>query len=551
MSTTLTKDIRKHIQYKITAKKQGYYEKQITQTFIEDNPVLDLGDLTPYDGLKYTADNSVPNYRTTTLDFSETVLPFADNTKQNLKMTKYCLHDYRYKYKIPEYRAYLNHYKCDTIGQGPKVNQEDSDPNNHYYYGFNKNNCIARIFNTGTGTTDLNKLTFTIKIKYKKSTSISQFIFKYDDYFFWIFDKTNKLSNSYYGQTSTTFEDGKDYWLQFIYEPTQMVINISTNGTDYTNELTWTHNFTIKTNMFLIGAKSSDIDYPLLGKFYYNQSSLVGRYGTSSNPEVINSTVNFSPEKIDKELLCTYVGIFTEFNFTSLRNLIFSQSYDSNFTKEYTGIKTKCRVSKNIDFLVSISGNTSTCPFEIKGLLRIMPWKRNNTVRFSYKTSKTGSFIDKDITIQNADEWQNFNIKFKDTGISIGYSTTQGATNYTYTDIPNAWFEEGEYELAINGYFNGDTFHVSSYYPMQIDLNGIPGLPFKTEEYQGILYNFEKMNPNSNYNCYCDSNRRVVLVDTASIDESIYTNIGTVNLDKITQNNDDQVVGNPVIELDT
>lgn len=551
MSTTLTKDIRKHIQYKITAKKQGYYEKQVTQTFTEDNPVLDLGDLTPYDGLKYKADNSVPNYRTTTLDFSETTLPFADNTKQNLKMTKYCLHNYMYKYKIPEYRAALD-YHFQTIGQGPKINQNDSDSNNHYLYGFDKFNCFGKILKTGTGTTDLNKITFTIKIKYKKTLGNNQSLFLFDGYFEWHFKTTDRLSNYSYGSGNTVFEDGKDYWIQFIYEPTQMIVNISTDGTNYTNEVTWTKDFTISQNMLIFGYYSSSIN-PFLGRLYYNQSSLVARYGNSSNPSVMNLTSNFIIDKIYKELNGECYGTYVDFNYTSLNNLLFYQSYDSSFNtnKNYTGFKTKCRVSKKLDFLVLIQGNTESYPFEIKGLLRIMPWKRNNIVRFSYKTSKTGSFIDKDISIQNADEWQNFNIKFKDTGISIGYSTTQGSTNYTYTDIPDAWFEEGEYDLAVNGYFSGDSFQVLSYAPMQIDLNGIPGLPFKTEEYQGILYNFEKMNPNSSYNCYCDSNRRVVLVDTASIDENTYTNIGTVNLDKVTQNNDDQVVGNPVIELDT
>lgn len=550
MSTTLTKDIRKHIPYKITAKKQGYYEKQITQTFTEDNPVLDLGDLTPYDGLKYTADNSVPNYRTTTLDFSETTLPFVDPMKQNLKMTKYCLHNYMYKYKVPEYRAVLD-YHFQTIGQGPKINQNDSDSNNHYLYDFDNFNSFGKILKTGTGTTDLNKITFTIKIKYKKTLNKNQSLFIFDGYFEWHFKTTDKLSNYSYGSGNTVFEDGKDYWIQFIYEPTQMIVNISTDGINYSNEVTWTKNFTISQNMLMFGYTSSS-NSPFLGRLYYNQSSLVARYGNSTNPSVMDLTSNFIIDKINKELDGEYNGTYLDFNYTSLNNLIFYQSHDSSYNsnKNYTGFKTKCRVSKNIDFLVSFKGEASQEPIDIKGLLKIFPKKSQNIVRFEYKTSKTGSFINKDITIQNADEWQNFNVKFKDTGISIGYSTTQGSTNYTYTDIPDAWFEEGVYDLGINGYFNGNTFNVSTNCPVEIDLNGIPGLPFNTTEYQGILYNFEKMNAGSNYNCYCDSNRRVVLVDTASIDESIYTNIGTVNLNKVTQNNEDQVVGNPVIVLD-
>lgn len=545
MSTTLTKDIRKHIQYKITAKKQGYYEKQVTQTFTEDNPVLDLGDLTPYDGLKYTADNSVPNYRTTTLDFTDTVLPFTDNTKQKLKTTKYCLHNYMYKYKVPEYRAVLD-YHFQTIGQGPKINQNDSDSNNHYLYDFDKYNCIGKNINAGSSPYNLNKITFTVKIKYKKTTSSSnlQFLCRYDNYFYICFNAYNKIYIPAYTSGSTSLEDGKDYWIRIIYEPTQLTVNISTDGLKYTNELTWTKSFTINSNIFLIGAENSD--YPFLGRIYYNKSSLK----LNNNGVSYSTDYEFLVKKINKELICTYIGTYAQFNYTYLTNLIFGNVNNPNYSHSSTGIRTKCKVSKTSDFLVSIQGETSTTPFEIKGLLRIMPWKNQGVVRFSYKTSKTGSFIDKDVPIKNAIEKQNFNIKFKDTGISIGYSIEQGSTDYTYTNIPDAWFEEGEYDLAINGYFSGDTFNVSSYSPIEIDLNGIPGLPFKTEEYQGILYNFEKMNAGNNYNCYCDSNRRVFLADKTPMDETIYTKLGTVNLDKVTQNNEDQVVGNPVIKLD-
>lgn len=548
MSTTLTKDIRKHIQYKITAKKQGYYEKQVTQTFTEDNPILDLGDLTPYDGLKYTADNSVPNYRTTTLDFSETILPFADNTKQNLKMTKYCLHDYRYKYKIPEYRGYSidgdDHF--GTVGQGPKIyNENPSKTDEQYYYGFDSINFLRKDFKNTNTIYSINSL---FKIKYKKSSKGNR-LFYYNNQHVIDIGTTDNLIYVENNHGTTVLEEGKDYWIQIFTSKTELTVRLSTDGINYNTEIEKNINTSLSDGKYYIGSYTSNNVFG--GYIYHSVSSITVRWGTGAIDDE-RITYNIFPNYFSKEI----EGTFNNSDFrnykTSIKNNVFIYPQED---EKYPamGFQTKCRVSKSEDFKVSFNKaiRSKNVPLEIKGILQISPTTYYNKLRIGYKQSKDGSFINKDITLLNKNDYQNIIIKFKDTGISIGYCTGSGSTDYTYTDIIDAWYEEGEYSLAIHGYYDTRGYMQSLQDPMEIDLKGIPGLPYVSEICQGILYNFKYMNADQNYDCYCDLNRRVVIVDTAMIDKNIYTYLGRVRLDKVTQNNDDQVVGNPVIELDT
>ncbi len=542
MSTTLTKNIRKHIPYKITAKKQGFYEKQVTQTFTEDNPVLDLGDLTPYDGLKYTADNRVPNYRTTTLDFTDTVLPFADNTKQKLKTTKYCLQDYRYKYKIPEYKAYFG---FGTVGQGPKIYEGSSISNENFIYGFDSVNFLKKVLDNTDTIYSINSL---YKFKYKKSNKGNR-LFYYNDYHMFEIRSNDKF---YVGDTygSTVLEDNKDYWIQVFTTKTHVTVKLSTDGTNYNTEIDKdvSVSFTTSYGRYCVGSYTSD--YVFGGYIYYNASSVVVRWGTGATSDT-RKTYTFIPNYFNKEIN----GTFSSSDFykygTSIRNNVFIYPPED---EKYTalGFQTKCKVSKEEDFKVSFSKAISSqyAPFEIKGILQISPSTYYNKLRISYKQSKDGSFINKDITLQNKNDYQNIIVKFKDTGISIGYCTGSGSTNYTYTDITDAWYDEGEYNLAIHGYYGSRDYMQALQDPVEIDLSGIPGLPYVSEIYQGILYKFKYVNANSNYSCYCDSNNRVVLVDMAMIDESVYTDLGKVRLSKVTQDENDQIVENPIIHLD-
>lgn len=546
MSTTLTKDIRKHIPYKITAKKQGYYEKQVTQTFTEDNPVLDLGDLTPYDGLKYTADNRVPNYRTTTLNFSETTLPFADNTKQNLKMTKYCLHDYRYKYKIPEYRGYSisgsNHF--GTVGQGPKINIESSISNNQYYYGFDSKNFLRQDFSNTDTIYSINSL---FKFKYKKS-NIGNRLFYYNDNHMFEIRSNNKIYVAgTYG--TTILEENKDYWIQVFTTKTHVTVKISTDGTNYNTEIDKDASITLTNGIYYIGSYTSN--YVFGGYIYFNASSIVVRWGTGATSDK-RTTYNIFPNYYNKEIDGNFTMSDLSKYKTSIKNNVFIYPAED---EKYTamGFQTKCRVSKGGEFKVSFSkANSSNFPIEIKGLLRIWASSYDDTVYYNYKKSKTDSYSAISINLSNKNDVQKFIIKFNDSGISIGYCTGSGSTDYYYSHITSAWYEEGEYDLAIHGSYrlNNGTIFDAITDPVEIDLSGIPGLPYVSEIYQGILYKFKYVNANSNYSCYCDSNNRVVLVDMAMIDESIYTDLGKVRLSKVTQDENDQIVENPIIHLD-
>lgn len=546
MSTTLTKNIRKHIPYKITAKKQGFYEKQVTQTFTEDNPTLDLGDLTPYDGLKYTAEDRVPNYRTTTLDFSDTVLPFADNTKQKLKTTKYCLHDYRYKYKIPEYRGYSiegdTHF--GTVGQGPKIYEENSsNTDEHYYYDFDSINFLRKDFNNTDSIYSINSF---FKFKYKKGSK-GNMLFYYNDYHMFKIGSNDKI---YVGNTygTTVLKEDKDYWIQVFTSKTELTVQLSTDGINYNTEIEKTTNISLTDGKYYIGSYTSNNVFA--GYIYNEVSSVVVRWGTGK-PSDERKTYKIFPNLFSKEIEGTFNNSDFKDYKTSIKNNVFIYPPED---EKYVamGFQTKCRVLKTEDFKISFSKAISSqyALSEIKGILQILPSTYYNKLRISYKQSKDGSFINKDITLQNKNDYQNIIVKFKDVGISIGYCTGSGSTNYTYIDITDAWYVEGEYDLAIHGYYGSRDYMQSLQDPVEIDLKGIPGLPYVSETYQGILYKFNYVNANSNYSCYCDSNNRVVLVDMAMIDESIYTNLGKVRLSKVTQDENDQIVENPIIHLD-
>ncbi len=504
-----TKDIRKFLQYQITAKAKGYYDKSITTTFTEDNPSLDLGELTPYDGLKYAVDLSKNSVRTGEINFDGTILPYVNAQKQSLLTTNYCFGNSGINYDLPIYKeVYKNVTKVGNVS----------------LY-----NSIASNF-SASNYLDLGNLDFSgdyeIVIKFKMpeidsdTSNYKPFFDAKSTLYFNIavtsYKNDNKRhihSNSGDGSSwnadidgTTPLELNTEYYVKVVRSGTTRTMYLSTDN------VTWSTEGSIEDT------------------YNYNHSYGLGAVSYLSSEEIFKGTIDLNESKIivgDKTynlgeytLQKQYTGYVIEGN-AKVNNLICS-GFDS-FSKVILS-NTRFNKSENIFIIFTTGSNISSnqCLYSTKsgplfvvnnGYIHYLNRGAGKYIQWHQVQANTGYRIK--IVINSSDNY------------SLGWALKDEHTyDYTYVtdsglDFTDSTTHIGNWWDATSGPFYGT-----------VDITNIPGAyEVKTETKPGIFdSDFTDTGTAKTLNCFSNSNESVVLSEKENYNN--YTWLGTVNIPK-------------------
>lgn len=502
---SITKDIRKYLQYQITAKARGYYDKSIATIFTEDNPSLDLGELTPYDGLKYTVDLSKNSVRPGEINFDETILPYVNTQKQSLLTTNYCFGNSGINYDLP---IYNREYENIEINGNPTIT--DSEVSN-----FSNSNYIKFLRSKVTGNDEI-----IIKFKLNNTNSCSIF---HSEYFIAVDISSNTLkaynwSKGSYENILDSIETNKWYWIKAeITNITTRKYSISTDGEIYGEKLSTEDTSAVLTY--------SSYNYIYIGNSSYNTSNAMGGIidlsGCQINSLDLNASFlvpNYKISKVGSVIIKD--NILSNFDSNSYATIddtlnLGTADYEIVIGFEVTQTNTKYQVLLNsnpiVYLVIAISpelllhsnvgaggdwtgGLTGNTKIELnkKYLAKV---KRVSGIRYMYLSSDNGNTWSEENNIADTTSC--------DKTFRLGQNSA-GTQVFTGGKI----YLEGSYIKNDNFTYN---------------LNAI-----KTESKPGIFYNYEDAGSAAELNCFSKSNEFVVL----SPDENItdHTWLGKVNI---------------------
>ena len=501
---SITKDIRKYLQYQITAKARGYYDKSITTIFTEDNPSLDLGELTPYDGLKYTVDLSKNSVRPGEINFDGTILPYVNAQKQSLLTTNYCFGNSGTNYDLPVYEeVYDNITKVGDVSI---------------------NNGVASNFSS-SDYLDLGNFDFSgdyeIVLKFKMPETDSDTA-NYKPFF-------DAKSNLYFNIATTNHINGKRYihsnsgngssWNADIIGITPLELNteyyvkVVRSGTIRTTYLS-TDNTTWSTE----GTIEDTNDYSL--------GYCLGAASHLSSQEIFKGSIDLTESKItigeniinlgDYSLQKQYTG-YTTYGNAKVNNLVCS-GFDSSSKVILSNAKFNTSEPIYISFAMGPDVSTRQKIFDTGDRLGF----RIENGYFWYYKNENHTWI----------QWKSINVN---TGYKIKV-VINSSNNYSLGLTP---INEDAYDyIDVTDTLNltngpvGIGNNLNDYnQPFQgtIDISEIPGAyEVKTESKPGIFYNYEDAGSAAELNCFSKSNEFIVL----SSDENItdHTWLGKVNI---------------------
>lgn len=497
---SVTKDIRKFLQYQITAKARGYYDKSITTIFTEDNPSLDLGELTPYDGLKYAVDLSKNSVRAGEINFDGTILPYVNAQKQSLLTTNYCFGNSGINYDLPIYnREYTN---LNIVGSPTIENNILSNANYQNYMYFSRSNLS-------------NDCTIICKFKTRSLSPSRTNYFLHCEYFLNLEQYSNGSLYCYSwsgGDTElySSLEVNKWYWIKIeVKNGNQKIYSISEDGENYT--------------------QLADISDTSMSLSSYNYNLFLGRYYSSVDTGMDTGFIDLNESKIivgDKTynlgeytLQKQYTGYTLEGN-ASINGSICS-GFDSSSKVILNNVNFTNEKDIIVGFTTASDVTTAQKIFEYQddGISfqivdgKIQYWTKDNRLWHDYETVEANNSYKLKITITS------------NTSYTLGFMNVNDS-DYNNIDVTDTSLTVGK-NLTFYIGTNSDSF----YKPFQgtIDIGGIPGAyEVKTESKVGIFYNYEDTGLDVKLNCFSKSNEFVVL----SSDESItdHTWLGKVNI---------------------
>lgn len=505
---SVTKDIRKFLQYQITAKARGYYDKSITATFTEDNPSLDLGELTPYDGLKYTVDLSKNSVRPGEINFDETILPYDNTQKKSLLTTNYCFGTIEQNYDLPIYKKIYNN--ITKVGN------------------VSVNNGIASNF-SASDYLDLGNLDFSgdyeIVLKFKMPETDSD-ISNYKPFF-------DAKSNYYFNIALTNYRDGKRYihtnsgngssWYTDFVGTTPLELNteyyvkVVRSGTTRTTYLS-TDNITWSTEGNVEDTYNYSLGYGLGAVSYLSSAEIFkGSFDLNESKIIIGENIiNLGEYTLQKQ----YTGYVIEGN-AKVNSLICS-GFDS--LSKVILSNTRFNKSENI-FIIFTTGSdisSNQCLYSTKsGPLFVV-----NKGYIHYLNRGTGKYIQWHQVQANTGYRIKIVINSSD-NYSLGWALKDEHTyDYTYVTDSGLNFTDstthiGNWWDATSGPFYGT-----------VDITNIPGAyEVKTESKPGIFdLDFTDTGTAKILNCFSNSNESVVLSEKENYNN--YTWLGTVNIPK-------------------
>lgn len=503
---SITRDIRKFLQYQITVKARGYYDKTITTTFTEDNPSLDLGGLTPYDGLKYTVDLSKNSVKAGEINFDGTILPYANTQKQSLLTTNYYFGTIEQNYNLPIYKeVYKNVTKVGNVS---------------LYNGIASNFSISDYL-------DLGNLDFSsdyeIVLKFKMPETDSDTA-NYKPFF-------DAKSNLCFNIAVTNYINGKRYiysnsgngssWNTDIIGITPLELNteyyvkVVRSGTIRTTYLS-TDNTTWSTEGTIEDTNDYSLGYCLgAASHLSSQEIFKGSFDLKESKITIGENIiNLGEYSLQKQ----YTGFTIEGN-AKVNNLVCS-GFDSS--SKVILSNTRFNKSENI-FIIFTTGseiNTTQKIFDTddKISIRIKDgycwyYKNEKSTWIQWKMVSTNTGYRIKIVINSSDNY------------SLGWALKDEHT-YEYTYVTDSSLILGNGQVGIGN--NVDSYNQPFY--GTVDITNIPGAyEIKTESKPGIFdSDFTDTGTAKTLNCFSNSNDFVVLSEKENY--SNYTWLGTVNI---------------------
>ena len=506
---SITKDIRKFLQYQITAKARGYYDKSITTIFTEDNPSLDLGELTPYDGLKYAVDLSKNSVRAGEINFDGTILPYVNAQKQSLLTTNYCFGNSGINYDLPIYKNEYTNIKVEG-----NVNISDDIAS-----GFSGGYITPGSVNFGTGTWEM---LFKVNYKVHSNNKTQCLCAELKDYNYQVeifVNNDNKLelylssdgSDNFFVSRSdsvTALVDNTTYYIKLVFTGTNYILSLSIDGINYTEEINEASTTLIywgpATNLLIGKRGQSSSVYPWQGSIDLKESKIV----------IGEKTINLGDYPLQKQ----YTG-YTTYGNAKVNDLICS-----GFDYYSKVVLSSARFNESEPICISFT----TGP-DISTLQDI--WSTKSGFTFIIN----GGYIK--YVIRNSNTWIQWqqiqpNTKYKikiellsNTSYSLGWSSDNGST-YESTTVTDAKLNLTETYVSIGNTYVSNRYDESFF--GTINISEIPGLTQLTESKPGIFINYEDTGSAAELNCFSKSNEFVVL----SPDENItdHTWLGKVNI---------------------
>lgn len=503
---SITKDIRKYLQYQITAKARGYYDKSITTIFTEDNPSLDLGELTPYDGLKYTVDLSKNSVRPGEINFDGTVLPYVENN--TLTKTNYCFGNSGTNYDLPVYeKIYSNITKVGdvSINNGIASNFSSSDYLDLGNFDFSGDYEIVLKFKMPETDSDTANYKPFFDAKSNSYFNIAVTSYKNDN-------KRHIHSNSGNGSSWNTGIDGTtplelntEYYVKVVRSGTTRTMYLSTDNT------TWSTEGSIEDT------------------YNYNHSYCLGAASHLSSQEIFKGSFDLKESKItigeniinlgDYSLQKQYTG-YTTYGNAKVNNLVCS-GFDSSSSSRVVLSNAKFNTSEPIyiSFVMRADVSTRQKIFDTEDRLSF----RVENGYFWYYKNENHTWI----------QWKSINA-------NTGYKIKVTINSSSAYSIGLALINEGTYDyIDVTDTLNltdgpvgiGNNLSGSYTQPFQgtIDISEIPGAyEVKTESKAGIFRDYEDDGKAKTLNAFSSNNEFVVL----SPDENItdHTWLGKVNI---------------------
>lgn len=503
---SITKDIRKYLQYQITAKARGYYDKSITTIFTEDNPSLDLGELTPYDGLKYTVDLSKNSVRPGEINFDGTVLPYVENN--TLTKTNYCFGNSGTNYDLPVYeKIYSNITKVGdvSINNGIASNFSASNYLDLGNFDFSGDYEIVLKFKMPKTDSDTTYYKPFFDAKSNLYFNIAVTSYKNDN-------KRHIHSNSGNGSSWNTGIDGTtplelntEYYVKVVRSGTTRTMYLSTDNVTWSTEgsIEDTYNYS---HSYCLGAASH------LG----SQEIFKGSFDLKESKITIGENIiNLGDHSLQKQ----YTG-YTTYGNAKVNNLVCS-GFDSSSSSRVVLSNAKFNTSEPIyiSFVMRADVSTRQKIFDTEDRLSF----RVENGYFWYYKNENHTWI----------QWKSINA-------NTGYKIKVTINSSSAYSIGLALINEGTYDyIDVTDTLNltdgpvgiGNNLGGSYTQPFQgtIDISEIPGAyEVKTESKPGIFYNYEDAGSAAKLNCFSKSNEFVVL----SPDENItdHTWLGKVNI---------------------
>lgn len=503
---SVTKDIRKFLQYQITAKSRGYYDKSITTTFTEDNPSLDLGELTPYDGLKYTVDLSKNSVRVGEINFDGTILPYDNKLKQSLLTTNYCFGTIEQNYVLPIYKEiYNNITKVGnvSVNNGIASNFSSSDYLDLGNFDFSGDYEIVLKFKMPETDSDTSnyKPFFDAKSNYYFKIALTN----YRDGKRYIHTNSGNGSSWYTDFVGTTpLELNTEYYVKVVRSGTTRTTYLSTDNITWSTEgnVEDTYNYSHGYNLGAVSYLSSAEIFK--GSFDLNESKIT----------IGENIINLGEYTLQKQ----YTGYVIEGN-AKVNNLICS-GFDSS--SKVILSNTRFNKSENI-FIIFTTGSdissnqclysTKSGPLFVvnKGYIHYLNRGASKYIQWHQVQANTGYRIK--IVINSSDNY------------SLGWALKDEHTyDYTYVTDSGLNFTDstthiGNWWDATSGPFYGT-----------VDITNIPGAyEVKTESKPGIFdLDFTDTGTAKILNCFSNSNESVVLSEKENYNN--YTWLGTVNI---------------------